>query len=53
MSMSESTQRKPEQDAEPALRVSGHVKWFDTAKGYGFVVLAPDDYPQISGDVRL
>ena len=38
---------------EAALQVEGHVKWFDPAKGYGFVVLAPEAYPQISGDVLL
>lgn len=42
-----------EDDAEGALQVEGHVKWFDTAKGYGFVVLAPDAYPEVSGDVLL
>jgi CspA family cold shock protein len=25
-------------DAEPVVRVEGRVKWFDPAKGYGFVV---------------
>lgn len=26
---------------EPAVRIEGRVKWFDTAKGYGFVVPDP------------
>lgn len=51
--MAESTQLKPTAETEPALRVAGHVKWFDTAKGYGFVVLAPGQYPDISGDVLV
>jgi CspA family cold shock protein len=32
-------------DVSPAVRISGRVKWFDTGKGYGFVV--PDD-PQVT-----
>lgn len=51
--MSDNAQLKETPDAEPALQVGGHVKWFDTAKGYGFVVLAPHEFPQISGDVLL
>lgn len=51
--MAENTQLKQTEDAEPALRVRGHIKWFDTAKGYGFVVLPPMDYPQVKGDVLL
>ncbi len=36
-------------DTEAAIRVEGRVKWFDPAKGYGFVV--PDS--GVSGDVLL
>lgn len=28
-------------DGQPSIRISGHVKWFDAGKGYGFIV--PDD----------
>lgn len=51
--MAESTHLKPVEETVPAVQVDGHVKWFDTAKGYGFVVLAPDAYPQINNDVLL
>ena len=34
-------------DAEPVVRVEGRVKWFDPAKGYGFVV--PDGGPAGGG----
>ena len=51
--MAENTQLKETAEAESVLRVAGHVKWFDTAKGYGFVVLAPGKYPQVSGDVLI
>lgn len=41
------------EDDLPRVRVGGHVKWFDTAKGYGFVVLPPDDGSGINQDVLL
>lgn len=31
-------------EAEDAITISGHVKWFDAAKGYGFIV--PQDASQ-------
>jgi len=39
-------------DAEDVVTISGHVKWFDAAKGYGFIV--PQD-PALTGmrDVLL
>lgn len=51
--MAESLQLKPVEQTEPVLQVDGHVKWFDSAKGYGFVVLPPDLYTDIKGDVLL
>ncbi|MEM9670010.1 MAG: cold shock domain-containing protein [Pseudomonadota bacterium] len=39
--------------AKLPLRIAGHVKWFDPAKGYGFVVVPPGKYPEINGDVLL
>lgn len=35
------------EETEPAVRVEGRVKWFDPAKGYGFVV--PDGGPAGGG----
>ena len=34
----EQSQIEPAADAEPSTRIEGRVKWFDPAKGYGFVV---------------
>jgi CspA family cold shock protein len=36
-------------DAEPMVRVEGRVKWFDPAKGYGFVV---PDTGQTGGGIK-
>lgn len=38
---------------EPAVRVIGHVKWFDSAKGYGFIVAESASDEALSGDVML
>ena len=37
-------QTSPEEAPEQVVRVEGRVKWFDPAKGYGFVV--PDPSPE-------
>ena len=37
-------QTSSEEEAEPVVRIEGRVKWFDPAKGYGFVV--PDAGPE-------
>ena len=39
--------------AEPVVRVIGHVKWFDSAKGYGFIVAESTSDASLTGDVML
>ncbi len=39
--------------AEPVVRVIGHVKWFDSAKGYGFIVVESTSDAALTGDVML
>jgi cold shock protein len=38
---------------EPLVRVIGHVKWFDSAKGFGFVVAESASDAALSGDIML
>lgn len=38
---------------EDVVRVIGHVKWFDSAKGYGFIVAESTSDPGLTGDVML
>ena len=40
-------------EAEPSVRVVGRVKWFDVAKGYGFVVPESVDGLILHSDVML
>lgn len=51
--MAQSTQLQQTEQTEAVLRVEGHIKWFDVAKGYGFIVLPHDTYPDVNGDVLL
>jgi CspA family cold shock protein len=39
--------------AEPVVRVIGRVKWFDSAKGYGFIVADSTSDAALTGDVML
>jgi len=41
------SQAESEGESEPVIRIEGRVKWFDPAKGYGFVV--PDGGPPGGG----
>ena len=39
--------------SEPAVRVIGRIKWFDSAKGYGFIVAESASDVSMTGDVLL
>ena len=38
---------------EPVVRVIGRVKWFDGAKGYGFIIAESTSEAALAGDVML
>lgn len=35
------------------VRVIGRVKWFDSAKGFGFIVVESTSDPELTGDVMI
>ena len=39
--------------AEPVVRVIGRVKWFDSVKGYGFIIVESTSDAALTGDVML
>jgi CspA family cold shock protein len=39
--------------AEPVVRVIGRIKWFDSAKGYGFIVAESTSDATLTGDVMI
>ncbi len=47
------TSNRDGSDSSLVVRVIGHIKWFDVAKGYGFVVPGPGSGPEIKADVML
>ncbi|MEL6172798.1 MAG: cold shock domain-containing protein [Pseudomonadota bacterium] len=51
--MSEAAEPKPTGVPETVVRVTGHVKWFDTVKGYGFVVPELADGVVFNSDVMM
>ncbi|MEQ8559489.1 MAG: cold shock domain-containing protein [Henriciella sp.] len=51
--MSALTSRKEPPEPSPVVRVIGHIKWFDVAKGYGFVIPESAVEEEIDADVML
>ena len=48
-SLDDALQRDSDGDAAALVEIAGAIKWFDVAKGYGFIL--PDD--GVSGDILL
>lgn len=51
--MADDTILTSNETGDELLSVDGHIKWFDSAKGYGFVVLSPEAFPNVNGDVLM
>ena len=43
----------PDASPEPGVRLTGRIKWFDTVKGYGFVVPESVEGVMLNQDVML
>ncbi|MDJ0920889.1 MAG: cold shock domain-containing protein [Henriciella sp.] len=51
--MNEAAEPNPTGEPETVVQVTGHVKWFDSAKGYGFVVPETADGIVFNSDVMM
>ena len=51
--VTEAAEHRPEAEAEQAVRLIGRVKWFDTAKGYGFVLAESAQGVVLNQDVMM
>ncbi len=51
--MADDTRLTPNGADEELLTVDGHIKWFDSAKGYGFVILPPDAHSNVNSDILI
>lgn len=51
--MTNSVATSEDNPPEKVVRLIGHVKWFDSAKGYGFIVAESTSDAALSGDVML
>jgi len=51
--VTDAAEQTPEPDAEPSVRLTGRVKWFDPAKGYGFILPESVEGLILNQDVML
>ena len=51
--MSNAAEQVPGMSPEPGVRLIGRIKWFDTVKGYGFVVPESVEGVMLNQDVML